>query len=363
MLRRCFAGFILGFTLLGFHPFLKAQDPSGLSGTVHYGFVMAHRTSMSHLNTGHVNAMELSWFRQSLGNKEWEQSYLYPEVGFKLYVANLGNPSLLGVAIAPIPYIYFPFVHGKRFSFGIDLGTSYGYITKRFNTEENHKSIAIGSHVNGVMHGNLQLKYLLNSGLQLKAGIALTHFSNGAFKMPNLGINVPTLTLGFAYLPERKDLIFKEDKLPTVLKKIEYSVSIAAGIKELYIYGSKKYPTFTASLYAMKPLNRKSKLGLSANVFYNTAIAYELRDSLGNKADAGKITRIGIGIPYELDVNRLSIVFQIGFYVLDQFKKDGTMYERIGVHYDLSDRIFFTHILKIHFGKADNIEFGLGFRL
>lgn len=331
-------------------------------GGLHYGFVMAHRQSMKHLITGHTKGFELNLYEQTSGKRSWEQLYLYPEIGVKFYFADLGNPQYLGFATGAIPYIYFPFFRTKKVSFGLDLGTSYGYVSKRFNPDELHKNIAIGSHINGMMHGMLKLKYNLSPSSALHAGIVFTHFSNGAFKVPNLGINIPTISVGYSFALLNSMKEFKKDSLQKVPRAMRYSVTASAGLKEVYDYGSKKYPTYTISGYALKPIKNKTQLGFSANIFYNTALGYQLADSAGDKVPFDKVIRFGFGIPFAIEVSRFTILLNIGMYLKNDLKTEGNLYQRFGFNFRLNEHLYLSHMLKIHFGKADNIEVGLGYK-
>jgi len=53
--------------------------------------------------------------------------------------------------------------------------------------------------------------------------IGMTHFSNGSFKTPNLGINIPTINTGITYLLSSEDkMIIPQDlKIKKEEKKLE----------------------------------------------------------------------------------------------------------------------------------------------
>lgn len=46
----------------------------------------------------------------------------------------------------------------------------------------------------------LNEQWKLNANNYVEFGIGITHFSNGASKLPNLGLNLPLLNLGFHHL-------------------------------------------------------------------------------------------------------------------------------------------------------------------
>lgn len=330
-------------------------------GAVHYGFIMEHRPTMAHLLKAHTKGFELDFAKQTSGKKSWHQVFLFPETGMKFYFSDLGNPQELGVAAGIIPYIYLPFSRTDNFSFGINLGTGYGYVSKIFNTENNHKNLVISTHINGILHGMLETKIKLTRQLSMRAAVALTHFSNGAVKVPNLGINITTAAFGFNYYFDKIRANYHHDSLPAISHKLEFSLSAAGGVKEIYPVGGKKFTTWTAIGTVLQPVKRKSKIGFGVDVFYNTALKVQLSDSAGNAPTSLKIMRLGLGIPYEIRISKINFSLEAGFYLINPKVSDGSAYQRIGFKYYFNNHLFFTNMLKVHFGKADNIEFGLGY--
>jgi hypothetical protein len=76
-------------------------------------------------------------------------------------------------------------------------GWGIAYDTKTFY--ENSKNIYIGSHINYAIRFEWTYDRKLNSNTHLLTGIKYMHYSNGAFVLPNRGINSLSYTLGLAY--------------------------------------------------------------------------------------------------------------------------------------------------------------------
>jgi hypothetical protein len=73
--------------------------------------------------------------------------------------------------------------------------------------------------------------------------------------------------------------------------------------------------------------------------------------------------RVGVFIGHELFINRISLEAQVGYYVYQPFKKDIPVYDRVGIKYYVTDKIFAGFTIKTHMFLAEALEFGIGVRL
>jgi len=62
-------------------------------------------------------------------------------------------------------------------------------------------------------------------------------------------------------------------------------------------------------------------------------------------------------------MNKLSLLTQAGIYVIDPTKINKAMYQKVGLKYYLSEKIFTSMTMKIHLGVADWIEWAMGVKL
>lgn len=330
----------------------------------HYGYVMPHREAMQHLTTDHFTAFEISIEKQTFGKKLWHQFYNYPQVGIILWHSELANSPTLGTATAIFPYVNFPLVKGKLLNFNFRFGTGLGYLSKCFDRLENYKNIAIGTHFNAHINLLFELKVRLSQNLNLSAGFDFAHFSNGAYKVPNLGINVPTLNLSVAYYFNKSSLTYIKQEIPVVQKKYEFFAIANIGAKEVYPIGGKKFLATDLSLGCSKIISNKSKLGLGLDFFYISSNLQTLEsDTTFNQKNKYQIIRPGINLAYELMFSKLSLVIQIGRYIYARDNSDGYYYNRLALRYPVSKKVFTNLTLKTHFAKADFVEIGIGYKL
>jgi hypothetical protein len=329
---------------------------------IHYGFILKHHKKMGHLQTSHFSAFEINAGFQTFGKNPWDKLYNYPSIGCAFWYSDLGRSPYLGSAYALYPYMNFHLIDKKVFAFNFRFGIGLGYLSKKFDQYENYKGIAIGSHINAAISLLFETKWKINRQLFFISGIGLTHFSNAAFKTPNLGINIPTFNAGLTCFISKKQSEKTDKKLLIQSRKYEFNTFLAFGIKEMYPPLHRKYFTSSCSGILYKLHKQKNKFGLGLDFFYNTGNLTVLNLPTNDFNSNISIIRIGVSAAYELIYNHLSFLIQTGPYIRSKDKSDGNIYTRIGLRYSVSEHWFSNLTLKAHFGKADHIECGFGYK-
>ena len=364
---RIFVLFFFNFLILFSHS-VQAQEQekenfferSSIVSRVHYGFLLAHHDRVAHL-VRHTYGFEISLSRQETGKKAWHQNYNYPQTGYSYIYLDFNYPDVLGNAHALLAFINFPFVKSEKFQFSLRMASGLGYVTKKFERIENHKNDVIGSHINAAIQFNFESRYRLSSQLFYNFNLGLTHFSNGSFRTPNLGINNPSVNTGLTWqLNPSKEIIKREINIPD--KRLQVDIMYAVWVKEISPPTGDKFFTHIITSTLMKRVSNKVKLGIGVDIFYDLSLkeAFRRNDQIIN--DNSKLIRSGIHFDTELMTDKLSILLQAGAYLLDQYKSDGLIYNRLGFKYMLNRHLFVNLTLKSHFAKADCVEPGIGWK-
>jgi hypothetical protein len=206
------------------------------------------------------------------------------------------------------------------------------------------------------------MRWRLTNRLGLSAGLEISHFSNAAFKTPNLGINIPTFNLGLSYkLFKETPLLIKND-VPACNKKWQYSVFGRLGVNELAGPGGKKYLYVGVSGYFMKPLNLKRQIGIGVDVYYSEAVVEMLhRFDIAIKSNFEAI-RPGLSFVYIMNFRKLAFVSQLGAYLYNKEKSDGYIFDRVALQYTFKDHFLIQLGLKTHLARAEVFELGLGYK-
>lgn len=339
-----------------------------IEGKIHYGFLYAHHLELEMYNA-HFPAFEVSLAQMTYGKAKWERDYNYPIIGITFFYSGLGyNPSL-GQSYALMPFINFPLVKSRSFTFGFRFALGLGYLTRHFERLTNYKNQAIGSHFNAAVNLMFEARYRINYFLTLTGGISLQHFSNGSLKLPNYGINAPLVNVGVAYRPFKEnrnigDRYFAPvDPFAVIIRRsIEFNFGAMTGWKDMKAVLGKSYMVYHIYENTMIQISRKSKVGIGLDLSYDPS-QVDILEKNGTPVDNRfSVMRPGINVAYELIMSRLGFIINLGGYLGGKEKSNGPLYEKISVQYNFSNHFFASVMLKVHWGRADYIGWGLGYK-
>ena len=334
----------------------------GIGASIHYGFILSHRHNMGHLVRGHTPAYEVTVSKQTFGDKYWQQHYRYPVIGYSFIYINLKNNEQLGSAFAFYPHISFMQNKQRKFMRYFKIGAGAGYISKVFDRIENNKNNAIGSHINVFINFTYGFKWKVHRNFSIDGAVAFMHFSNASFTAPNLGINVPTIQLGATWhLSDGKEIYKKDSITPPRDRKWHYSILLSGGLKEVSPAGGVKYGIGSLNAEAIKPVSRKSRIGVGLDIFYDASLEKKLKGANQDYSGMFAVVRPGLHFHYELKLSEFSLFFDVGGYLFTRWKEDGYIYARQGVRYRIAKNWLVGVALKTHYFKADFAEWGVGY--
>ncbi len=339
-----------------------------VEGKVHYGFLYAHHLELELFNA-HIPAFEISVQLQTYGIRKWERTFAYPLIGITCWYSGLGNSPSLGHAFALMPFINFPLYRHKNFFFGFRFAIGAGYLTKRFDRIENYKNTAIGTHLNAAINLMFEARYRINTWLTASAGVSLQHFSNGSLKMPNYGLNTPMVNVGFAYWPMKQNRQIGDRKYPPtepysaiIQRHIEFNIGGAIGYKNMESVLGQNFLVMHIYENTFYRISRKGKVGIGLDLSYDPSHVKILELQGDTIINNMKILRPGINAAYQLVMSKLGFIFNIGYYLGGAEKSNGPLYQKISLQYNFSKNFFANVMLKVHFGRADYIGWGLGYK-
>lgn len=342
---------VLGLVFLfGIHA--EGQDYKWLSNNNmmievrgHYGFFYHHHFEMERFNA-HFPAFEMSVFQSTYGKREWQILYNYPYIGCTFYHSRLGNFYELGQVYAFYPFINYPLYRGETSQFTFKFGLGVAYLTNCFEHLENPYNFSIGSHLNGAVNLSFEYRQEITARLQSVASIGLTHFSNGATKSPNYGLNTFSGAWGLAfYLRDpRANALFA--KRPEYYKyefdgKNWFSMDLdfGLGVKDVSqtMGKNERYLVQEYSLRTLAQITTSSRIGLNFSIIKDNSDKalpdHFVQDGqtylIGNVWDTVKekyhneiirlreyqLIKPNLGICYSMTMNRMSYLFELGVHL------------------------------------------------
>lgn len=326
-----------------------------------YGFIIPHRSFMSHLLQGPTFAFELDYEKQTTGRKSWHKAYRYPFVGVTAFYYDYGNPDVLGQSMGILPYLNFHLVRKKTFGVNFRVGMGLSYTTEKFHSKNNYKNIAIGSHYNATIDFMLSVRKSWNR-YTLTGGIEFMHHSNGATFLPNLGINAPTLNIGIGYQLSKEENTLSEPKIQKeISKKWNYQFLGIASVKQEYPIGTPHFGVAALGISGIRMFTLKSGLMLRLDAMYNNTHQRNITNH--EKGNFSQIWQGGFSGNYYLSLERLKFLFGMGVYFKNTLNPDGFIYSRVGLQYQWPSGWVANLCIKSHYARADYAEFGIGYTI
>jgi hypothetical protein len=322
---------------------------------------LAHREKIENIVLGHTFGFEISLLHQTDGSKAWQVVHNYPQTGFSFVHLNLANEELLGDANALVAFINLPFIRNKNFLFSLHIASGLGYLSKRWQRTEEYKNLAISSHVNAAVQFMAETRYRISKNLFMNLNYGITHFSNGAYHVPNLGINNISLNGGIAYQfsePEK----YLTPEFPPLDKRWQLDILYGFGVKETLPPAGKQFFAHTLCVSFLKPFTYASIACIGMDFFYDLSLQRVITDAADANDLRKKMFRSGIHVGYEMLVNKFTLLLHMGVYIIDEVKTDGNFYHRVGLKYAFTQHFFGNLSLKTHYFRADFVELGAGWK-
>ena len=380
---------------------LFAENNFVVEARGHVGVFWHHHFEMQKYNARYP-AFEASIYQSTFGKNEWEPHYNYPYIGITFYHANFGvnfenNPDVgkaLGSAYAVYPFINYPLNSNEQNQLTFKIGVGLGYLTKCFDNFTNHYNFAIGSHLNAAANLSFEYRHRFNPRLMTVASFGLTHFSNGSTKLPNYGLNTFSSALGVAYYLRSPQVNqtpllrpvhrpFEFDKGHWISFDVNYGIGFKNVSQTLGGDSTYYYQVHDLSTYLLAQITPYSRAGIGLSAVLDLS-DQTLPDHIVNEnglfivkynAEAHKMdtlsmttlqmTKLNFSLCYSMTMERLSFFFELGWHLrYNEFTdlSKGNIYQKATARYQLYNNIYAYLGLMTHYGRADYLSVGLGYR-
>jgi len=367
----------------------KKKEPSFLAINVMGGIILPTNKYIKESNTTPGFAsLSLKYGRYSRGDRWQDIAYGMPYYGIGLYTARFFNKSALG---QPISIYLFQGAEIKkispRLSLGYELNLGMSFNWKPYDVFDNPDNIALGSSANVHVGANLYFKTPLSDKWALRYGVAITHFSNGAYQLPNKGLNLAApfieLVYNFNGTPEApKDV----DQLqPPVLEdRFDHDLTFTSSSRQIWVdtVGTgrptklldKNFRVFGLSYSAMYVHNYKYRWGPSLELVYDESSGVKAwrqrHPEDGHYYDRIKLgpfherLSLGLSIRGEITYPRHTFFAHMGYNLIHGNGYDHRLYQIIGLKAYLTENFFGTFgIRAARLSKAQYLYWSIGYTI
>lgn len=291
--------------------------------------------------------------------------YNNPTYGVGLYSSTFNN-RIVGSPFALYGFVKTPFFTERtrilKFDYRIGLGLAGNFTP--FDSELNPKNRVISTENNVFIDFGLTGRYQISPKWKAGLGVSFHHFSNGALRLPNKGINLLPVTASVSYQFDVAESLPTTESLNIPLPKDWlYHINYGFGFKQIDQEWTRKYFKSTLSFYASRYVDYKWRLGGGVDLFYSSSgnsekIAEAKSGNLSSKLSGGPAVYVSHILNPRLVLNG-----NIGYYIHNQ-RFNGEIrrtFLRAGIRYYVYKNLNAGVSIKAHLGKADFIEWSTGY--
>lgn len=290
--------------------------------------------------------------------------YNNPIYGIGFYSSTF-HTDIIGSPYAVYGFVQSPFgnLHNKRWGFDYRIGLGISGNFKPYDEETNPLNVVIGAKNNVFIDFGIRTQYKLHPNWRVGLGLAYHHFSNGALRLPNKGVNLIPLTASITYQPDANTMLPDKSNVQPHSSNILYHINYGAGWKQLDKDKDERFFKTTLSAYASKHVSHKWRMGGGFDVFYSSSGNND--EIAGDKS--GKLSAKLSGGPsfYLVHVLNRNLVLNgnVGYYLHKQYFNGeiNRIFLRAGARYYVYKDFNAGISIKAHKGKADFIEWTVGY--
>lgn len=306
---------------------------------------------------------QIGW--RKISNTTFNYLYRYPTLGLGFNSA-LKNYEEIGRPQSIYGFMEFPFsIRGldKKVNFGYFTQLGVGFNLKPYDSLDNPSNRYIGSRVNGYINLGFYSTVKISERTDFQASFGLKHFSNGAAKKPNAGINLFPLNLSMKIkLGNINPIPISSVEIPEKELRSFWNLALYTGIRN-YEIGDPSY--FRGGLgvsYLFEPAY-KYRFGIGLDLFWAQGMGLRFPERTFSFSDQTSLAIVG-SWEWRL-TERLYIPIGFGAYLYrNELNQEITwFYERVGARYCFSNNLFAGMQIKAHKAKADFFEFTFGYTI
>lgn len=268
-----------------------------------------------------------------------------------------------------------------------NFGASFGW--KEYNETTNPYNIVVGSPINAYIHLEFLLNWQLAAHSYLRAGVGVSHYSNGNSNYPNAGVNTVEASIGFIRTFGQEEQHLTPGKggagyghRHPFKPYINYDLIFYGATRKKGIFPEAHRGMLVPGIFAIggmnfNPLynfNKYFRAGLSLDAQYDESaniLEHIANEEIPSQSDELKFYRppfkdqfsVGLSLRTEIVMPIFSINLGIGKNFIYHGKDTRSFYQVFVLKTNLSKRFFLhTGYQLYRFKDPNNLMLGIGFR-
>lgn len=337
-----------------------SKDPLFLGGKIHYGFIIPHYEELEEISKEKIWGFQLDFSRLFTSQKAWSNCNCYSRVGLTFHYFDYRNPDILGhsynLVLFAEPYFNFK----NRFRLSLRGGMGLNYLDKVYDEESNPKNLYYSSSISGILNLALNLNYMLKENYQLNLGINYNHISNGGMKLPNKGMNFPTLSIGMDYIFRPRTLSVLEKYPGLKNKTLHYYSRLFWSFRK--VEGNEDYDQVTNLMLGLeggiiRGISNINGLLAGAEISYDGSYREMNRRSPGDYSPLV----ISLHAGHVFVLGHFSFTQQMAYYAVHKSASNNkSFFQRYGMFYNFGKMVSLGFSLKAHGHVAEHMDIRMG---
>lgn len=326
------------------------------------GLLITHKEELKYLSTGMHHSLELNYEKRVDGSHRWHDIYNYPSYGFSAIVAHHGDTRKVGNSISLSTFLNLPLVrvaHGH--SLNLRLAGGAAYVENPFDPVENHRNLAISTHLNVFVQLMLKYGYRLNDEWDISMGLQFNHFSNGSYLKPNTGINYYMLSLGLSRVFNRDHRA--EEIRYRYIPKTEWGIMATGSLRSPHMNSNSQFGVGTLNFHFNRRFSRKFFATVGTDLVYNAANRRDLE--IRNSKTPSRIDNFQVGVfgGVGMRFGESSIVLTKGYTAVSYSGPTAGVYHRFAFRRQFRPDFFYHIGIFSNYFKANFLDVGLGYTI
>ena len=320
------------------------------------------------INNFSATDLRIGW--QTTGDKAWHHVHNLPYYGIGIHNIVFSNEDEIGYPAALYFFFGAPFARKGRSSFDYEFSFGLSHNWEPYNDVDNPFNVAIGSYRNAYIDGKIKYVRYLGKRVSLDAGVRVTHFSNGAMKFPNAGINLFAPFVGLRYNVIVKEQTPREQlRRQQIEPKEEFNIILASGkrsVKHTSTINEHMVSLVNISFEYLKPAGSKFKYGLGVDLGLDQNRNLTIDGDCVELASKKKQFFSAVSIIGQSRANRLAVQAGIGYELFNNNRLylSNDISQRLGLRFYVHKNAFAGIAIKAKgFNTADYIEWSIGYSM
>ncbi|MFC2126289.1 acyloxyacyl hydrolase [Bacteroidota bacterium] len=347
----------------------QTVSPWNYGTRLYYGSIFKYQHAQPLIGFSNLQGFDFFASKQTYGNDSWSEYYRYPEIEIGISAYRFDKHEVFGNMFSIGSILKYNLLEKNKSSFTLSLGPAVNYATKVYDREHNTANKAVSAHWNIEIRGNMNYRYNLNQKWKLIGSMTFRHVSNGGYKKPNQGQNFIMIGVGTVYTPQDIKVEYQESDPKYFKNRIRVHMMYNRGWKHMHSWMD--YIDFinAITISASKRISNMNSIVLGLDGIYDSSTYNEywwLYGKVNGQLDENYVNdnrRAGLFGGITFHFGNLSMYFNFGGYIYLPNLLSSYVYQKYGFTYHFFDHVFLHTCLLAHRGKADHLQFGLGFTI